>query len=118
MFSIQYCILQVLLETKYKNIVPLFKGCTAIAYSRESSPISDLVSVVKSERKLLMLGGLIDNQMFTPQGMKKCAALPPMTAQHLLLSRTLTMSQSFLQTCLMHNQQKLSDLIKHIPEKS
>lgn len=109
-------LIQVLEDTKYRNIVPLFKGCTAIAYSKDSDPVSDLVSITKSEGKLHMLGGIVDNQMFTPQELQECAQLPPLVTQHLELSRSLTQLQSSLSTNLLYNQQNLSNLLKQIPE--
>ena len=108
---------QVLGETRYKNILPLFKGCTAIAYSKESHPVSNLVSATQSESKLHMLGGIMDDQMFTPRELQECAELPPLLTQHMILSRSLTLLQSSLRDSLLHNQKQLSGLIKRIPEK-
>lgn len=79
--------------------------------------MSDLVSVTKSEGKLHMLGGILDEQMFTPQELKNCAQLPPLVTQHVVISKALTQLQSTLRTSLLHNQQKLSSLLKQIPEK-
>lgn len=79
--------------------------------------MSDLVSITKSEGKLHMLGGIMDDQMFTPQELHKCAQLPPLDTQHVVLSRSLTQLQSSLRSSLLHNQQSLSNLLKQIPEK-
>ncbi len=107
--------LQVLEDTEYRNIVPLFKGCTAIAFSMESDPVSEMVSITQSESKLHMLGGIMDNQMFTPQELQKCAQLSPLLTQHLVLSRSLTQLQSSLRDNLLHNQRTLTHLIGNIP---
>lgn len=106
--------MKVLEMTKYRNVISLFKGCTALAYSKESEPVSHLVSITKSESKLHMLGGVVDDQMFTPQELHQCAQLLSLLTQHLTLSRTLTMVQSSLTNSLQHNQQRLSGLIEQI----
>ncbi len=73
------------------------------------------MSALKTEQKLFLLGGIVDDQMFTPQGIKKCVELPSILTQHLVLSRTLTQSQSQLQERLLHCQQNLRTLIKSLP---
>lgn len=94
----------------------MFKGSTAIAFCT-GTPVSDLISAANTEGRLHLLGGIVNDQMFTPKGLKKCADLPPMETQHLILTRTLTMSQSALQSHLAYHQQTLSDLLKRMPEK-
>ena len=80
--------------------------------------MSDLVAVTKSENKLHMLGGIMDNQMFTPQQMQECAKMPSLLTQHMVLSRTLTQLQSSLRDNLMRNQQTLSGLLGRIDQKT
>ena len=107
---------QVLEGTKYKNIIPLLKGCTAIAYGKDSDIVSDLVSVTKSEGKLHLLGGIVDDQMVTPQELQSCAQLPPLGTQHLMLSQYMMQLQSSLSNNLLHNQQTLRHFLKQIPD--
>eukprot|EP00731_Ephydatia_muelleri_P019891 Em0012g716a len=59
---------KVLKGTKYENMGSLFTGPSVLAFS-ESPVLSDLLTVTKGEKKLMVLGGLLENQLFTPKGL-------------------------------------------------
>ena len=109
-------VLQVLGETNYKNIVPLFKGCTVVACSKDSTRMSDLISATRSENKLRLLGGVLDGQMLTPQDFQRCAQLPSLFTQYCILSKSLTQLQFSLGNSLSSSQQRLCYLIKNLPK--
>ena len=90
------------------------KGCTAIAFGNDATIISDLLSTIKPEAKLHMMGGVVDEQILTPQGLQRCANLQPMLSQHVELSRTLTALQSLLSNSLLSSQQNLCSQIGRI----
>ena len=101
--------------TRYKNIAPLFKGSTAIAYCEQSDSVAELMSIAKSETKLHLLGGVVDNQMLIPQGFQATADLPSFLTQHLILSNTLTALQTSVTNHLSYSPQVLEGLIRRIP---
>ena len=104
---------KVLQETKYSNIAPLFRGCTAVAFGRDPSA-SSLLSCTKSETKLLLLGGVVDDQLLTPKGLQEYAALPPVEVLQGNILGTLQLSQLMLSMLLQGSSQKLSYLLKSI----
>ena len=104
---------KVLQETRYQNIVPLFRGCTAVAFGRDPS-VSSLLSHTKSEAKLLLLGGIVDNHLFTPKGLQEYAALPPVEIMQRNILGTLQLSQLMLSMLLQDSSQKLSYLLNSI----
>ena len=104
---------KVLQGTKYSNITPLFRGCTAVAFGRDPSA-SSLLSCTKSETKLLLLGGVVDDQLLTPKGLQEYAALPPVEVLQGNILGTLQLSQLMLSMILQGSSQKLSYLLKSI----
>jgi len=101
-------------STQYKNITPLFRGSTVIAFGKASNDVSHLLTATKKENKLQMMGGMVDNQLFTPRGMQDCAKLQSLEMQHIELTRTLTSVQSHLSNCLMNSQQHLCSQLGRI----
>ncbi len=65
-----------------------------------------------------MLGGVIDDQLFTTEGIQRYAELPNLSVQQLILSRTLTLLQSSLQNNLVYNQQRLCHQIEHLSKQT
>ena len=108
---------KVLQETKYRNIAPLFRGCTAAAFGRDPSVASSLLSTTKSESKLLLLGGVVDDQLLTPRGLQEYAALPPLEVMHGNILGTLQLSQLMLSMLLQGSSQKLSYLLKSVCDR-
>ena len=103
--------------TKYTNITPLFRGCTAIAFGNEPA-IFDLLTYTKSEAKLHLLGGMVENQMFTPNGLHEFAELPSIEILQQQLLGTLMLSQMMLGTLLQDTSQRLSQMLRQVAETS
>ncbi len=103
-------------ETRYRNISLLFKGCTAIAYGEDPTSLASLLASTKSEPKLHLLGGLIDNQLFTPKGLSNCAALPTVEVLRGELVGLLRLPSVSMAQALQANSQKLSSLLSQITD--
>lgn len=105
-------------ETRYRNISPLFKGATAIAFAREPSSVKDLLSVTNSESKLHLLGGIVEDKMMTPLGVQKYGELPPLEVMQQTILGTLTQTQHTLMKYIQSTPQKLSQLLTQISSHS
>ena len=62
-------------NTPTQNLTSLFKGSTALVYG-DLDQTSSLLSCIKSESRLCLLGGKVLDQLFTPRGMEEVAKLP------------------------------------------
>lgn len=62
-------------DTVVRNIAMLFRGSTALVYG-DFEQTNSLLSCIKSEPKLCLLGGKVMNQLFTPQGLGEVGKLP------------------------------------------
>ena len=96
--------------TKYKNISLLLHGSSAIAYSSEPQ-LADLLSLTKPEPKLHLLGGIVEDTLLTPEGLKSHAKLPNKMALYQQLLGTLMLPQMLLSSSLQSNQMRLSQLL-------
>ena len=76
-----------------QNITLLFKGSTALVYGRFEHT-SSLLSCIKSEQKLVLLGGKVLDQLFTPRGLAEVAKLPSFEALHQELAALLLLPQT------------------------
>lgn len=103
-------------NSKYENIVPLFSGCTAIAYSK-SDKLQQLLSHVKSQDKLVVLGGIFHSQVLTPQALRACAALPSMEVLRAVMLGTLSQAQSSLCSFAGNPLQQLSLNLTQVASK-
>ena len=98
-------------NTKYENMMPLFYGSTAIAYSHQPQ-LAELFAVTKTLPKFLLLGGLVENELMTPQGIQKYSELPDkITLQHQLLSTLMSPVISFSHVVSGHSL-KLIEILK------
>ena len=68
-------------NTPVKNISMLFNGSTALVYG-DFEQTDNLLSCIKNEPKLCLMGGKVMNQLFTPQGLEEVANLPSLEALH------------------------------------
>lgn len=105
-------------ETRFRNITPLFKGATAIAFAREPSSVKDLLSATKPESKLHLLGGIIEDTMMTPLGVQEYGELPPLEVVQQAILGTLTQTQHTLMRYIQNTPQKLSQLLTQISSNS
>ena len=90
------------------------KGPTAIAFGDSSSDIAHLVTDTKKENKLHMMGGMVEDQLITPKGIKECAKLRPLEEQQINLTMTLTSLQMQLSRYLLSSQQHLCSQLERI----
>lgn len=66
-----------LVDTQFVGLDGLFKGPTAIAYSRDPVAAAKVaVEYAKANEKLKIIGGSLNNQMLGPDGVKALASLP------------------------------------------
>ena len=64
-------------KTQYKNIIELFKGPTAIAYSSDIVAASKVIhNYSKQNEKLVILGGALKDKTIDLEEIKNLAALP------------------------------------------
>lgn len=105
-------------ETRYQNIRPLFKGATAVAFAREPSSVKDLLSVTRSESKLHLLGGIVEDKMMTPLGVKEYSELPTLKEVQQAILVTLMQTQHTLLRYIQSTPQKLSQLLTQISSGS
>ena len=98
-------------DTNYTNIGSLFHGSTAIAYSNADEALPELLKVTKKEPKLLLLGGILDNELLTPNSLKDAAGLPDVAVLHQQLLGTLQSSAASLSRIVGAPASKLSFLL-------
>ncbi|XP_074662419.1 large ribosomal subunit protein uL10m-like [Tubulanus polymorphus] len=72
-------VLRTIANSKYENISPLILGFNYYVYSSEDK-VKDLVKVLKKYPKFHILGGLLDDKLFTQEGLLRYAALPDLDA--------------------------------------
>ena len=96
--------------TRFRNIVPLFRGCTALAFSKTAA-VSHLLDCLKGEGKLQLLGGVVEDQLLTHTELHEFANLPPVETLHQKLAATLTLSQTLLAGFLQSGPFRLSQML-------
>ena len=101
-------------ETRYRHVCPLFRGATAIAYAKEPSVVKDLLSMMKSESKLHLLGGVVEDRIMTPLSVQKYSDLPPLEVVQQTILGTLTQTQRTLRRYIESAPQKLSQLLAQV----
>ena len=104
---------KVLKGTKYENMGSLFTGPSVLVFS-ESPVLSDLLTVTKGEKKLMVLGGLLENQLFTPKGLDSYTKLPSLEATRQELVGILSHPQTALSSLLQSSAARLSHMLNQI----
>ena len=104
---------KILKGTKYHNMASLFTGPSVLAFS-ESPVLSDLLAMTKSEKKLLLLGGLLENQLFSPKGLEEYTRLPSLEVMHQELVGILSHPQTMLSCLLQGSAGRLSHMLDQI----
>ena len=97
-------------HTRFRNIIPLFKGCTALAFSKTAAA-SHLLNYLKGDGKLQLLGGVLEDQLLTHTEFQEYANLPPVETLHQKLVATLTLSQIVLTGSLQSGPFRLSQML-------
>ena len=94
-------------STPYVNICPLFISTTVVAYSKDIQ-IKGLLDALKVQRKVQLLGGKVNDQLFGLDKITWVSKLPPLEQLHCEISMTLSQPVQNLRQLLMTNQQVLS----------
>ena len=102
--------------TRFESVTPLFKGCTALAFG-DTESLKGLLRMTKKQSKLYVLGGILEDQLYTPKGIESLASLPAIQEVHQRLRGLLTLSQSSLVNLLQRSPQDLSSVLKLASEK-
>lgn len=77
--------------TRFKELSPLFKGPTGIAYSKDPVAAAKVaVAYAKDNDKLAILGGSLDEKSLDVDGVKTLATLPSLDEQRAILLRLIT----------------------------
>ena len=79
-------------DTHVQSITGLFNGSTALVYG-DFSQTDSLLTCIKSEPKLCLLGGKAMEKLFTPQGLEEVAKLPSLEVLHQELVALLSLPQ-------------------------
>ncbi|KAM7442008.1 hypothetical protein ABFA07_009038 [Porites harrisoni] len=108
-------------NTKYCEITPLFLASTFVTYSKEAK-VKPLLSAVKKQPKVELLGGKIDNQLLSRKSVVDYSKLPSLTELHGQLLHVLSEPSRRLTTLLGQNQtnlaENLSQYVSQSEEKS
>ena len=94
-------------DTHVQNITALFKGSTALVYG-DFHQTNSLLTCIKSESKLCLLGGKVLNKLVTPQGLEEVAKLPSLEILHQELVALLCLPQRQTVTYLQNTPSALS----------
>lgn len=105
--------IKALQDTKYSNICTLMNGPTSLAYS-DKPCINDLLTVLKHEPKLYLLGGLVDNELLTEESIKNYAKLPNKDNALIQLTSNLLGHQRNLVRLLEHGTRELNHKLNHL----
>ncbi|XP_073230573.1 large ribosomal subunit protein uL10m-like [Porites lutea] len=95
-------------NTKYCEITPLFLASTFVTYSKEAK-VKLLLSAVKKQPKVELLGGKIDNQLLSRKSVMDYSKLPSLTELHGQLLHMLSEPSRRLTTLLGQNQTNLAE---------
>jgi large subunit ribosomal protein L10 len=69
--------LRALEGTKFTGLATLFKGPTAVAYSKDPvAAAKAVVNFARTNQKLVVLGGALGEEKLAPEGVKALASLP------------------------------------------
>lgn len=108
-------------NTKYCEITQLFLASTFVTYSKEAK-VKPLLSAVKKQPKVELLGGKIDNQLLSRKSVVDYSKLPSLTELHGQLLHMLSEPSRRLTTLLGQNQtnlaENLSQYVSQSEEKS
>ena len=96
--------------TKYKNVTTLFRGPTCLMYCHEPK-VRDLVTILKNENKLLLLGGVLNDILMTRNDFLEYAKLPTLEELQGQLVSQLMMPLSQISTLLLKHQRDLSYIL-------
>lgn len=107
---------KVLSTTSYDKMSSLFRGATAVVSERvgEPSTLNTLLKLTKNEDKLVLLGGLVDEQPLSPIQLEQYSKLTSMNAVRQETVAILSHAQKSLKQTLDIPSQKLSMLLEQV----
>ncbi|KAJ6658187.1 hypothetical protein lerEdw1_001454 [Lerista edwardsae] len=101
-----------LLESKYKNLLPLFVGRNLLLVSPETRA-KEMLRVLKSVPQINLLGAYVDNVILSKQGFTNYAKLPSMVAAQGDVVGALSLVTSQTSTLLQRGTVHLTSLLDH-----
>ncbi|XP_054849616.1 39S ribosomal protein L10, mitochondrial isoform X1 [Eublepharis macularius] len=104
-------IIPFLLESKYKNLLPLFVGRNLILVSPETRA-KEMLRVLKSIPQINLLGACIDNTILSKEGVANYAKLPSMVAAQGEVVGALSLLTSQTSTLLQRGPAHLTSLLE------
>ena len=98
-------------QSAERNISVLFKGPSVLLFGNEPTTLSSVLKVVSEQSKVEVLGGLVDRELFTREGLESLASLPSQSELQSGLVRVAQQTSAKLIQVLKHHQQRLSSLL-------
>ena len=111
--NIQFCFLpnkivhRALDNTRFVNICPLFISTNVVAFS-ETVQVKGLLQALQTQRKVQLLGGKIDDRLFSNEGFNWLSKLPSLQELYCDLSLLLSQPAQNISQVLVKNQQVLN----------
>ncbi|XP_062992530.1 large ribosomal subunit protein uL10m [Elgaria multicarinata webbii] len=99
-----------LLESKYKNLLPLFVGRNLLMVSPETRA-QEMLRVLKKIPQINLLGACVDDVILSKQGFTNFASLPPMVAAQREVVGALSLMTSHTSTLLQRGPIHLTSLL-------
>ncbi|XP_015267936.1 PREDICTED: 39S ribosomal protein L10, mitochondrial [Gekko japonicus] len=100
----------VLMESKYKNLLPLFVGRTLLLVSPETRA-QEMLRVLKSIPQIVLLGGCVDNTLLSREGFANYAKLSSLVATQGAVVGALSVLPSQTSTILQRGPVHLTSLL-------
>jgi len=97
-------------DTIYKNMAPLFRTDTALAFGNDFD-LKKVLKVMNKNNKIELIGGKIEDQLFNKQQVIEYSNLPTLDHARSELVQTLQQSSQTLSQLLQRNQTELSMLL-------
>ncbi|XP_072181097.1 large ribosomal subunit protein uL10m-like [Diadema setosum] len=107
---------QAISGTRLENMHPLFVGSCIVAVSEEPT-VKELLKATKRFPQIHLLGGLVEDQLLSPQGMEEYAKLPSLDVLRGQLAGLLTSSVSRTYSLLQTNQQQLAASLDQLAQR-
>ncbi len=108
---------KILSTTQYQNMASLFRGCTAVATEQfgEPSAVKILLKQTKNEDKLMLLGGMVDQQLLSPLELEQYSKIHSMDVLRQEMTTILSQVQGSVKHTLESPSQRLRMLLEQLP---
>lgn len=105
-------------ETKYRNMNPLFRTDTALAFGSEFD-LKKVLKVMNANSKIQLIGGKLDDALYNRQQIIEYSKLPSLEEARCELVQILQQPAQSLARSLQSNQNQLSRLLQiHVVEQN